>query len=66
MMNRGNTYIKELISPLIFSYKLGITLPQERIRRSSVARFHHVARFSPLVFSAALKTMVTAFETPIM
>jgi hypothetical protein len=31
-----------------------------------VAGLHHVTRFSPLVISAALKTIVTAFETPIM
>jgi hypothetical protein len=31
-----------------------------------VARLRHVTRFSPLVISAALKTIVTAFETPIM
>jgi hypothetical protein len=31
-----------------------------------VARLGHVTRFSSLVISAALKTMVTAFETPIM
>jgi hypothetical protein len=31
-----------------------------------VARLHHVTQFSPLVISAALKIMVTIFETPIM
>jgi uncharacterized membrane protein len=31
-----------------------------------VARIRHVTRFSPLVISAALKTIVNAFETPIM
>jgi hypothetical protein len=31
-----------------------------------VARLRHVTRFSPLVISAALKTMVTVSETPIM
>jgi hypothetical protein len=44
----------------------GLLLPQERTRRSSVARLRHVTRFSPLVISAALKTMVTIYETPIM
>jgi hypothetical protein len=27
MVNRHNTYIKEIIAPFIFSYKLGITNP---------------------------------------
>jgi hypothetical protein len=31
-----------------------------------VARLRHVTRFSTLVISVALKTIVTAFETPIM
>jgi hypothetical protein len=31
-----------------------------------VARLRHVTRFSPLVISAALKTIVNAFETPIL
>jgi hypothetical protein len=31
-----------------------------------VARLRHVARFSPLVISAALKLMVIIFETPMM
>jgi hypothetical protein len=31
-----------------------------------VARLRHVTRFSPLVISAALKTMVIAFENMIM
>jgi hypothetical protein len=31
-----------------------------------VARLRHVARFSPLVISAALKIMITVSETPIM
>jgi hypothetical protein len=31
-----------------------------------VARLHHVTQFSPLVISAALKSMVTISETPIM
>jgi hypothetical protein len=31
-----------------------------------VARLHHVTQLSSLVIFAALKTMVTAFETPIM
>jgi uncharacterized membrane protein len=31
-----------------------------------VARLRHVTRFSLLVISTALKTLVTAFETPIM
>jgi hypothetical protein len=31
-----------------------------------VARLRHVTRFSPLVISATLKTMVTAFENLIM
>ena len=44
----------------------GLLLPQERTRRSSVARLRHVTRFSPLVISAALKFMVIISETPIM
>jgi hypothetical protein len=31
-----------------------------------MARLRHVTRFSPLVISAALKTIVTVSETPIM
>jgi hypothetical protein len=31
-----------------------------------VARLRNVTQFSPLVISAALKTIVTAFETSIM
>jgi hypothetical protein len=31
-----------------------------------VARLRHVTLFSPLVISAALKTIVSAFETSIM
>jgi hypothetical protein len=31
-----------------------------------MAMLHHVARFSPLVISAALNLMVIIFETPIM
>jgi hypothetical protein len=31
-----------------------------------VARLRHDTRFSSLVISAAIKTIVTAFETPIM
>jgi hypothetical protein len=31
-----------------------------------VARLRHDTRFSPLVISAALKTIVNAFETSIM
>jgi hypothetical protein len=44
----------------------GLLLPQERTRRSSVARLRHVTRFSPLVISAALKILVTVSETLIM
>jgi hypothetical protein len=35
-------------------------LPQERTRRSSVARLRHVTRFSSLVNFVALKLMVIA------
>jgi hypothetical protein len=31
-----------------------------------VVRLHHVTRFSPLVISATLKTIITGFETLIM
>jgi hypothetical protein len=44
----------------------GLLLPQERTRRSIVARLRHVTRFSSLVISAALKFMVIISETPIM
>jgi hypothetical protein len=44
----------------------GLLLPQERTRRSSVARLRHVTRFSLLVISVALKFMVIISETPIM
>jgi hypothetical protein len=44
----------------------GLLLPQERTRRSSMARLRHVTRFSLLVISAALKLIVIISETPIM
>jgi hypothetical protein len=31
-----------------------------------MARLRHVIRFSPLVISAALKTMITVSETPLL
>jgi hypothetical protein len=44
----------------------GLLLPQERTRRSSMARLRHVTRFSLLVIFAALKLIVIISKTPIM